>query len=168
MGKMKPGAGSKVEVGLAAGWTVLLCSLPAVVCAASADDYRDASVIYENLGLWLVSVVISIAIISVWYWIGSRIFRCKPLFTNCLIAAIVIPIVSFCLQLVAGFFLGFVLCINIYLGLLALLLFLIYLLSLYVKWVNEILELESTGVALVLVLVPVAFNVVLSLALREY
>jgi len=142
----------------------LLAASP--VMAASPDD-PDYSIAGTTILVGLLRIVAGVLITSAWYWLGARLFRRKPTFTNCLIAAIILPVAMFFLQIFAGFVVVFFAILNGYLGLLALLVAVIYLLVLYIRWVNGILELESSSVAFLLVILPAIFQVVVALLARE-
>lgn len=156
MGNVRREAKSGTGVALTGGWMLLLCGLPAVVSAAGATDYDQLGISGKSIGLWLVTVVVGVLVRSVWYWLGSRIFRCKPPFLNCFMAAIVPPIVIFLVRLVAAFIIAIFMCLSVTIGYFLLVVMLIYTLILYIKWVHATLEIESMGVTVFLVLMPFA------------
>jgi hypothetical protein len=136
--------------------------MASALTAAGVDD-REFAITGTTILIGLLRIVVGILITSVWYWVGARVFRRKPTFSNCLIAAIVLPVAMFFLQIFVGFVVVFFAILNGYLGLLALVVAVIYLLVLYVRWVNRILEIESAGVAFLLVILPTLFQIVVAL-----
>jgi hypothetical protein len=149
-------------------------ALFALFAIAAAGAWGAEAIPYEGrtqitgqaIIIWLVWTVIGIVITAGWYWIGARLFGYRPIFGSCLMAAVIPPILFFFLYIAAVVLFGVLACLNIYLGVLVLIVVLIYLLVLYIRWVATFLEIDSMGVAFLLVFLPVLFNIILSYFLR--
>jgi hypothetical protein len=147
-------------------WFVLVSSMLCLLGAAEVENFQRLSPA-ENLAAWLIGTAIGIVLYSVWYYLGSRMFRCHPTFSNCLLAAIIPQIAMVVLAFLAGIVIGILACLNVVLGLIVAIIAVIYLVIIYVRWVNAILEIESMGVAWFLVLTPGIIDLLIKLALAS-